>query len=141
MLRFALKNRFLTLAIAFSLLIPTVGSIGGRLIRTTFFPLIASDQVAASLKMPEGTSVSITDSIHTVIEEKAWAVNEDFTARQSDNEQVIQNIIKRLGPGTATGSLSINLLPGELRDFASTDIGNAIRQAVGPVYGVEALTY
>ncbi len=140
-LRFALRNRFLSLAIAFSLLILTVGSIGGGLIRTTFFPLIASDQVSITLSMPEGTSVSITDSILTVIEEKAWEVNKDFTARQSDNQEVIQNVIKRLGPGTATGSLSINLLPGEQRDFASTDVGNAIRQAVGPVYGVEALTY
>lgn len=140
-LRFALRNRFLSLAIAFSLLILTVGSIGGGLIRTTFFPLIASDQVSITLSMPEGTSVSITDSILTVIEEKAWEVNKNFTARQSDNQEVIQNVIKRLGPGTATGSLSINLLPGEQRDFASTDVGNAIRQAVGPVYGVEALTY
>lgn len=140
-LRFSLKNRFLTLAIAFSLLILTIGAIGGGMIRTTFFPLIASDQVSITLKMPEGTTVGITDSILNVIEENAWVVNEDFTARQTDNRQVIQNIIKRLGPGTANGSLTINLLPGELRDFPSTDIGSAIRKAVGPVYGVEALTY
>ncbi|MFY0594457.1 efflux RND transporter permease subunit [Roseivirga sp.] len=140
-LRFALKNRFLTLAIAFSILILTIGAIGGGMVRTTFFPQIASDQVSITLKMPEGTSVNITDSILTVIESKAWAVNDDFTARQTDNRQVIQNVIKRLGPGTGNGSLSINLLPGELRDFPSTDIGNAIRQSMGPVYGVEALTY
>lgn len=140
-LRFSLKNRFLTLAIAFSLLILTIGAIGGGMIRTTFFPLIASDQVSITLKMPEGTTVGITDSILNVIEEKAWIVNEDFTARQTGGGQVIQNIIKRLGPGTANGSLTINLLPGESRDFPSTDIGNAIRRAVGPVYGVEALTY
>ena len=140
-IRFALKNRFLTLAIAFSLLILTIGAIGGGMIRTTFFPLIASDQVSVTLKMPEGTSVSITDSILTMIEEKAWLVNEDFTARQTGNTQVIDNVIKRLGPGTANGSLSINLLPGELRDFPSTDIGSAIRKLTGPVYGVEALTF
>lgn len=141
-LKFALNNRFLTLAISFSLLILTIGAIGGGMIRTTFFPQLASDQVSITLKMPEGTNGRITDSILTVIEEKAWAVNKDFTAnRQSDNQEVIQNIIKRLGPGTANGSLSINLLPGESRDFPSTDIGNAIRQAMGPVYGVEALTY
>lgn len=140
-LKFSLNNRFLTLAIGFSLLILTIGAIGGGMIRTTFFPQIASDQVSITLKMPEGTSGRITDSILTVIEEKAWIVNDEFTAKQTGNEVVIQNIIKRLGPGTANGSLSINLLPGESRDFPSTDIGNAIRKAVGPVYGVEALTY
>ena len=122
-------------------LILTIGSIGGGSIRTAFFPQLASDQVSITLKMPEGTNGKITDSILTVIEEKAWIVNEEFTARQTGNQQVIENVIKRLGPGTANGSLSINLLPGESRDFPSTDIGNAIRELMGPVYGVEALTY
>lgn len=140
-LTFSLNNRFLTLAIGFSLLILTIGAIGGGMIRTTFFPQLASDQVSITLKMPEGTNGRITDSILTVIEERAWAVNEEFSAKQSSKEEVIQNIIKRLGPGTGNGSLSINLLPGESRDFPSTDIGNAIREAMGPVYGVEALTY
>ncbi len=141
LLKFALKNRFLTLAISFSLLILTVGSIGGGTIRTAFFPQLASDQVSITLKMPEGTNGAITDSILTLIEEKAWEVNDEFTARQSGNQQVIENVIKRLGAGTANGSLSINLLPGESRDFPSTDIGNAIREKMGPVYGVESLTY
>ena len=140
-LRFSLDNRFLTLAIAFSLLILTFGSIGGGTIRTTFFPQIASDQVSVTLKMPEGTNVAITDSILTAIEAKAWEVNEEFTARQTGNRQVIENVIKTLGPGSGNGGLRINLLPGELRDFPSTDIGNSIQQKMGPVYGVEALTY
>jgi len=140
-LRFALANRFLTLAIFFGLLILTFGAIGGGLIRVTFFPQLASDQVSITLKMPEGTNGAITDSILTVLEEKAWIVNEEFTARQTGNRQVIQNVIKTLGPGTANGNLSINLLPGELRDFNSDEIGGAIREAMGPVYGVEALTY
>ncbi len=140
-LRFSLNNRFLSLAIGFSILILTVGAIGGGMIRTSFFPQLASDRVSVTLKMPEGTPGYVTDSILTAIESKAWLVNEEFTARQTGNQPVIQNIIKRLGPGTANGNLNINLLPGELRDFPSTDIGNAIRKAMGPVYGVEALTY
>jgi multidrug efflux pump subunit AcrB len=140
-LRFSLNNRFLALSIAFSLLILTFGSIGGGIIRTTFFPQIASDQVSVTLKMPEGTNVAITDSILTVIEAKAWEANKEFTARQTGNSQVVENIIKRIGPGSANGSLQINLLPGELRDFPSTDVGNAIRASMGTVYGVESLTY
>lgn len=140
-LRFALKNRFLTLAIAFSLLILTVGNIGGGTIRTAFFPPIASDQVTISLKMPEGTNVAITDSILTLLEQKAWLANEEFTARDPENEQQVENIIKRIGPGSATGNLTINLLPGEKRDFPSDEMANAIRKAMGPVYGAESLTY
>jgi multidrug efflux pump subunit AcrB len=140
-LRFSLNNRFLALAIAFSLLIITLGSIGGGTIRTTFFPQIASDQVTVSLKMPEGTNVAITDSILTAIEAKAWETNREFTALQTGNVQVVENIIRTIGPGSANGSLRINLLPGESRDFPSTEVGNAIREKMGPVYGVESLTY
>lgn len=138
---FALKNRFLTLAIAFSTLIVTVGLIGGGIVRTTFFPQLASDRVTVSLKMPEGTNVAITDSILTVIETNAWLVNEEFTAKQSGNVPVIENITKRIGPGTANGSLNINLLPGESRDFPSTDIGNRLRELVGPIYGAESIAF
>lgn len=140
-LRFALANRFLSLSIAFSLLILTIGAIGGGTIRTTFFPNLASDQVSITLKMPEGTNVSITDSLLTILEAKAWEANEVFTADHPENKQVIQNIIKRIGPGSGNGTLSINLLPGEERGFPSDDMANAIRDAMGPVYSAETLTY
>lgn len=140
-LAFTLKNKFLTLAFTVALLILTVGSIGGGLIRTTFFPQIASDRVSINLKMPEGTSVAITDSIISMIEEKVWIINEEFTAKQSDNRQVVENVIKRLGPGTATGSLDINLLPGELREVQSSVISEAIRKAAGPIYGAESIVF
>ncbi|PIQ49759.1 MAG: RND transporter [Cytophagales bacterium CG12_big_fil_rev_8_21_14_0_65_40_12] len=140
-LRFALTNKFLTLAFSIALLILTVGSIGGGLIKTTFFPMVASDRVTISLKMPEGTSVSITDSILSVIEEKTWLINEEFTAKQYDNRQVVENVIKSLGPGTGNGTLDINLLPGELRDVQSAVISEAIRKAVGPVYGAESIVF
>lgn len=140
-LRFALSNRFLTLAIAFSILILTIGAIGGGEIRTTFFPNIASDQVSISLKMPEGTNVAITDSILTSLETKSWAANEEFMDKVPEGEEPIQNIIKRIGPGPGNGTLTINLLPGESRQFDSDAMSNAIREAMGPVYGVETLTY
>jgi multidrug efflux pump subunit AcrB len=140
-LDFTLKNKFLTLAFTVALLILTIGSIGGGVIRTTFFPQVASDRVTINLKMPEGTSVSITDSIISMIETKVWIINEEFTAKQSDNRQVVENVIKRLGPGTATGTLDINLLPGELREVQSSVISEAIRKAAGPIYGAESIVF
>ena len=140
-LHFTLKNRFLSFAIITALLIITIGSIGGGIVRVTLFPSIASDQVSIDLLMPEGTNPKITDSIITMVEEAAWRVNEDYTARQTGNEQVVENIIKRVGPGNNKASLRVNLLPGESRDFASPDITNSIRDEVGEVFGVERLTF
>ena len=140
-LNFFLKNRFLGLAIPFALLILSFGGIQSKIVRTSFFPTIASDRVAISLSMPQGTNETITDSIISSIEEAAWLVADEFTEKQSGNTPVVENIIKRIGPGSSNASLTINLLQGEFRDFPSIDITNAIREKTGIVYGAESLTF
>ena len=139
-LKFFLKHKALGFSIPITLLILTIGSIGGGIVRFTFFPQISSDRVSVTLKMPQGTNEKITDSLMTRIEVAAWEVNEEFTRKQTGNKSVIQNIIKRVGPGTANGSLNINLLPGEERDFPSFAISTAINEKVGELYGAESLT-
>lgn len=140
-LRFALRQRFITFSILLALMILTIGSFKGGIIRGSFFPMIASDRVSIDLLMPEGTNPKITDSIISLVEKAVWRVNEDYTARQSGNKQVVENVIKRVGPGNNKASLAVNLLPGEERDFGSPEITNSIRDEVGEVYGVERLTF
>lgn len=140
-LRFVLNQQILSFSILAALLILTIGAIGGGWIRLTLFPSIASDRVSIELLMAEGTSPAKTDSIISMVEEAAWRVNEDFTERQTGNKQVIENTIKRVGPGSNKASLQVNLLPGEERDSGSPEITNAIRDEVGPVFGVESLTF
>jgi len=140
-LKFFLKNKFLGFAIPIALLIFSIGAIRGGIVGTSFFPRIASDRISVNLKMTQGTNELITDSIITSIEEKIWDVNKTFTEKQTGNKQVVQNIIKRIGPGTANASLTVNLLPGEFRDFASSEINIAIRKRVGKVNGIESLTF
>ncbi|MCB9255899.1 MAG: efflux RND transporter permease subunit [Chitinophagales bacterium] len=140
-LAFALRNQFLSVVILISMMLLTRASIQGNVIGTTFFPSIASDRVSIDLKMPEGTSAEITDSIISYIEAKAWIANDEFTEKQSGQKQVVENVIKTLGPGTSNASLAVNLLPGEERDMPSIDIANRIEELTGVVYGIERLTY
>jgi multidrug efflux pump subunit AcrB len=144
-LKFALKNSFFTFAIFLALLISTFGFIGGGIIQTTFFPRVASDQVSINLQMPNGTNEKVTDSIIRLIEEKSLIANEEFTATylEGTGKELFENIILRLGPGSSTASLQINLLPGEDRPDAikANLITTRIRELVGPVAGVESLIY
>jgi len=140
-LRFSLANKFLMFSIFLSALILTGGSIGGGIINTTFFPNIASDRVQIELKMQQGTNERITDSLATIIENAAWEINSEFSERQKDTFQVVENVIKKIGPGSSIASITVNLLPGELRDFPSFEISNAIQERVGELSGVESLTY
>ncbi len=140
-LRFVLQNKFFGLVIPIALLVITLGAFQGGIIRGTFFPSIASDRISINLKMPQGTNEVITDSIISLIETAAWEVNEEFSEKQTGDENVVKNVIKRIGPGSASASLNINLLPGERRDFTSGEVTNAIRDKAGKIYGVETLTF
>ena len=140
-LHFSLKNKIFAFSIPVAILIFSFLSIESGIVKTSFFPRIASDRIQISLNMPQGTNEQITDSIISFIEEKVWLTNKEFTKKQTDNQQVVQNVIKRVGPGSANATLTVNLLPGEARDFSSPEITNSIRSKVGKVYGVESLTF
>jgi multidrug efflux pump subunit AcrB len=140
-LRFFLKNKFLGFAIPIALLIFSIGAIGGGIVNTSFFPRIASDRISINLKMTQGTNEQITDSIISSIEAKVWEINKAYTKKQSGDKDVVENIVKRIGPGTSNAKLTVNLLPGESRDFSSFEINKAIRKKVGKIIGIESLTF
>ena len=138
-LTLALKYKPISFAILIALLMITVGAMQGGVIKATFFPTIASDQVSVKLTMPQGVNPEETDSLISIVEAAAWEVNEEFSASQSSGEQVIENVIKTVGPGTANASLNINLLPGEFRDAPASDIAGAIFEKVGKFPSAESM--
>ncbi|MGK0414101.1 MAG: multidrug efflux pump subunit AcrB [Polaribacter sp.] len=140
-LRFSLQNKFFIFCVFIALLSISFSALSGGIIKSSFFPRIASDRVQITLNMPQGTNDRITDSVISFIEEQAWLVNKEYTKKQTGNLQVVENIIKRVGPGSANATLSVNLLPGETRDFSSPEITNAIQQKVGKIYGAESLVF
>lgn len=140
-LRFFMAYKILGFVVMVVLFIITTAAIKGGIIRTTFFPVIASDQVNITLKMPQGINPATTDSIISEIEKAAWIVNEEYTEKQSGDEDVFQNVIKRMGPGTANASLRVNLLPGEERDFPAPIIAEAIANQAGSFPSAESVIY
>jgi multidrug efflux pump subunit AcrB len=140
-LNFFMGYKLVGFSILLALLIITFGAIGGGIIRTTFFPQIASDRVQITLNMPQGTSAKTTDSLISVIERSVWLVNKEFTKKQTGNKEVVLNVIKTIGPGSSKAALTINLLQGELRDFSSPEITNAIREETPEIIGAESLIY
>jgi len=140
-LTFVLRYKLMGFAIPLALFALTIGGIGGGIIKLTFFPNISSDRITVTLRMPQGTNEEITDSIISVIEAASWRVNEEYTARQTGNEQVVKNIVKRIGPGSSNATLELNLLPGEERDVGSPEIALSIEEEAGPLYGIESVEF
>ncbi|AXT56797.1 efflux RND transporter permease subunit [Aquimarina sp. MMG015] len=146
-LSFTLKNKFFTFSIFVVILIFTIGSVGGGIVRTAFFPRIASDVISVDLGMPNGTNEKITDSIISMIEEKAWLVNKELSeeflvGEDYGGKQLFENIIRSVN-SSSNASLRINMLPGEERPNAVNSglVANKIREKVGPVFGTERLIF
>ena len=145
-LRFALNNKFLTVAIFIAIYMLTNASFQGGIIRGAFFPRIASDRISINLEMPNGTNEKVTDSIISFIEAKAKEVtkeiNDEYLGETSE-KYLVENIIKNIGPGSSTASLAINLLPGEERpnEITSGMVSNRIKERVGSVFSIESLVY
>jgi multidrug efflux pump subunit AcrB len=95
--------------------------------------------------MPNGTNEKVTDSIISVIEEKAEIVNQELTEQylKGTDKILYENVIKKVGPGSSSATLTINLLPGEERpdEIRSDMVTSRLRELVGPVIGVESLIY
>ncbi|MBT8304684.1 MAG: efflux RND transporter permease subunit [Bacteroidia bacterium] len=144
-LRFTLKYKLFVFGIFLAALMLTIGSQGGGIIKSAFFPRIASDRVSVELAMARGTNVLITDSIISMIEEKAWEVNDELTEEYlaGTDKVLFENVQRNIGPGSANASLGINLLPGEERPDAinSAMVSNRLREKVGPILGTERLVY
>ncbi|WP_405412805.1 efflux RND transporter permease subunit [Maribacter sp. Asnod1-A12] len=144
-LRFSMKYKIFVFSVIAASFILTLGSVGGGIIRTAFFPRVASDRVGVELEMPNGTNEKITDSIISLIEEKARIVNQELTEKYLPGEdiEVFENLIKKLGPGSSSAVLTINLLPGEERpnEISADLVTRRLEELVGPVLGVESLIY
>jgi len=159
-LRIILNNKFLGFAIPIGLMMITIGGFRGGIIKGSFFPPVESDQVNISLNMPQGTAESITDSVITYIEEKAWEANEELTDEAATGYSVIINTIRRIGtsspqsggpPGANQGSgggstsaalLTLNLQPEEKRGLVNASkVASALSDLVGTIPGVESLEF
>jgi multidrug efflux pump subunit AcrB len=144
-LNFALQNRFLTMALFIAALSLTLGSIGGGVVRTSFFPIIASDRVQVTLTMPNGTNEKITDSIISMIEDKSKIVEQELNEKylSGTGKTLFVNSIKTLGNGSSRATLTLNMIPGEERPnvIRANMVSSRLAELVGPVIGAESLVF
>ena len=143
-LDFVFKFKVLSFGIFVFLFVMTFGFIGGGVVGVTMFPSIASDTVTIELGMPNGTNVKVTDSIISVIEDKAEIVNKEFTEKylKGTDKVLFENTIKSIN-SSSSARLAINMLPGEERpdEINSSLVANRLRELVGPVIGTERLIF
>jgi multidrug efflux pump subunit AcrB len=158
-LRMALANPLTAVALALVLVLFTAGWIAGGHIKFVFMPKIESDWLTVSLAMPQGTTVEQTSGVVSYIEEKALELRDQIDARNSSSQaSIFRNIFTFVGdqptgrrmafaatPGAGgqghLAEITIELLPSEERDIASSTLETRLRQMVGDIPGPESLVF
>ena len=63
--------------------------------------------------MPPGTSETITDSIITMIEVKAWEVNDKIAEERNGGEPIFRNSIRQIGTSQGLTGGPPGIVPAE----------------------------
>lgn len=131
---FAVKQRYITVALAAALLILTVGYVKSGRITTTLMPRVESDYAYVTATLPYGNSDEETARVLTLISEaakKVIAENGGEKLSRGFYGTVEDNVIES----------AIILTSPDLRPISTTEVTEAWREAVGEVVGLESIIF
>jgi len=138
-----LRRRYLTVAVAISVLVGSLGMVAGGRVAFVFLESADSETVIANLQMPVGTPVEQTEAVVRRIEGVANELRPDevvtvfsLVGSQQDPE----------GRGGGVnqphiGQVVLELAPVERRDRASDAIIDDIRARLGDIPGMKSLRF
>ncbi len=154
-LEICLRNRYTTVAAGIAVLLLTLGVVRGGIIKFTFMPEVEGDLVTVSIKMPTGTPVNETAKVTGFVVDRGKAVVDGFDRGRQGKPSIMRNVFSivgstlvRHGPaGGETDSASniaeVAMLLTESKDrgVPAADVASRWREAVGPVAGVDSITF
>jgi len=159
-LAFALEWRYLTVALALVFLMLSVAIVAGGFLKFSFMPRVDSDNMIATLTMPQGTPVAQTEAVLSRIEAAAEGLARDYDEAEPDGSpSIIRHISTTIGqqPTSAgggpmgqrasggdsshLGEINVELLGAENRDVGSAELVSRWREIVGEVPGAVSLTF
>ena len=157
LLGLGLRYRYVTVALALSTIIVTIGIFQGGIVRFVFFPQIDSDQITVKMKMPTGTAFETTYHYAAQILEAGERMAREAEAAAGDGNSLIEAIsftvgsqgADTTGPRASNASsnasnlaqIRMELVPGDRRSFSSSELARRWRQHLPLVPGVESLTF
>ncbi|MHC4897038.1 MAG: efflux RND transporter permease subunit, partial [Planctomycetota bacterium] len=160
-LEMCLRARYVTLAAGVATLTMTIGLVAGGYVKFFYFPPIEGDNVVATLTMPQGTSVEVTQRVIRRLQEKAFELEDQLKKEGvGDTGEVFEHVLASIGDqphtlmqnqnqgrigatfsGGNRGEVNIQMVDPELRSISSDVVLQRWRALVGPVPGVEELAY
>lgn len=140
--------RYVSLAVAITTLILTMGLLMGGLVKFQVFPKIDGFVITSTVEFPDGTPPTITRQALQKIEESFLRVAERLPTTSGQPMvkkrlklvgQTLSNQMGRVGPNL--GSVQFILLESELRGVHSNDLLVQWEKEIGGIAGARSLTF
>lgn len=154
----ALRWRYSVVAGALALLMLTAAVVALGYLRFTFMPVIEGDYITASLKMPAGTPLELTERMVAGLQRSAYAMRAemDQQVRADDGSSIVKHVLavsgERIlgtrspntdyaGSGSHIGGVAIELVGSDHRSITSAEVVEHWRRLTPPIAGAEELTF
>lgn len=138
LLAVAVRYRYTTVAVFLGGLIVCLMLIPSGMLRVVFFPNVPSDSLNITIDMPQGTPWQRTHEYAQRIADAAQVMNARFREADPAGRDVIRTL-QVLSESDTQARVSIELLVSEERDIDSVELGQWLREALGPLQGVRSL--
>lgn len=151
LLRKAIKQRYVTLAVFFAIMLVFAAYVAGGHFSIIFFPSAASDVAQATVDLPYGTSARKTKVVHDKLVAAAKKIADDYKKRTG--KDLVKGIYSGVGSagrrrggaqalsGGHTTNVEVLLVSSEERDISTTEFKNLWRKDVGDIAGVERMIF
>jgi multidrug efflux pump subunit AcrB len=137
LLRFAVKNRYLTTLLFLALLVVAYAYWDSGRIDFSFRPRIQTDQIDAEVTLPYGAPIEDVRRIARLIEEGGLRAIE-----RSGGRKILEGIMTDVGRrGSNTAEINFYLVPQNERTITTRDFSILWRQEVGEIAGLESLFF
>ncbi|NVJ98535.1 MAG: efflux RND transporter permease subunit [Alphaproteobacteria bacterium] len=149
------QYRYATVAATVGLMMICFALVGNGFVRVVFFPNIEGTEISAKLAMPDGAPFEATAQTMEQLESAIKQVAAEIKAESG--EDVIKATAVTVGarynqasgPGSFSsalmashlGQMSVELVPTDARSYSAREIGRRWELAVGPLPGVETLSF
>ncbi len=148
-LLWAIRNRYVVLAIGGAAMMLTIGLLAGRIVPFSFFPMIEGDVITASARLPYGVPVDRTLQVQQTLEASARQTIEQLQAEEAVTGRLarVGEVTSGGGPGgtTTTGghllSYQIEFVPSAERAFTVAEFQQRWQENTPTLAGLEALSF
>ncbi len=140
LLQRAVHYRYVSLAIFLVVLMVSMALVPAGIVRFVFFPNVPSDNVLATLTMPNGTPWQKTHDYALRLESAAVTLNQRYRQETGQDRDVVRELLT-VSESDTEARVNVDLIPSTERNINSVQLAGWLREAVGELPGVQSLTF